>query len=77
MSEKLIGYSIFNESKGDYLAKFVDNDDLILRGFGTIDLALVFSDLKKAKKVLSECNSDCSVVRLYKNEGVFIHKIIT
>lgn len=77
MSEKLIGYSIFNESKGDYLAKFVDNDDLILRGFGTIDLALVFSGLKKAQKVLSECNSDCSVVRLYKNEGVFIHKIIT
>lgn len=77
MSEKMIGYCIFNESKGDYLAKFINNDDFVLRGFGSVDLALVYSTIDEAKEILVECNSDCSVVRIYKNEGVFMHKTIT
>lgn len=76
MTEKLVGYSIFNESKGDYLAKFLDRNDVLLRGFGTVEQALVFETLKKARKILSECNSDCSVVRLYKNEDTLSHKTV-
>jgi hypothetical protein len=78
MTDKLIGYAIFNESKGDYLAGVIELEDgLILRGFGTIDQALIYRSVQKCQKVLADCNSGARLVKVFKNLGGLFHKSIT
>jgi hypothetical protein len=75
MTDKLVGYSLFKESKGDYLARMVEPEDgLVLCGFGTIEQALIYSTLKKCQKALSECSSGVRVVKIFKNSGGLFHK---
>lgn len=77
MTDKLIGYAIFNESKGDYLAGLLEPEDgLILRGFGTIDQALIYRTVQKCQKVLADCSSGVHVVKIFKNSGGLFHKLV-
>lgn len=77
MSEKLIGYAVFNESKGDYLAGLMEPEDgLILRGFGTISQALIYETVQKCQKVLADCSSEARMVQIFKNSKGLFHKVV-
>jgi hypothetical protein len=76
MTDKLVGYAIFKESQGDYLAGVIEPEDgLIWHGFGTIDHALIYRTVQKCQKVLADC-SGVRIVKIFKNSGGLFHKMV-